>query len=63
METIRSQTVKSIRGYITESADSFINSKFDSVLGIISSDSISTVNDTNIGHHLSFLKLIEEIRS
>ena len=61
MSDIRTATQSSIKNYMSSNSDSFINEKFDNVLKIISSSDINMINDVNISHHLSFLKLIEEI--
>ncbi len=63
MLSIRAETAAVIKSYISENTDSFINQKLDQALELISSDNIAEVSDRNIGHHLGFLKLIEEIRS
>jgi len=63
MLSIRAETTAVIKSYISENTDSFINQKLDQALELISSDNITEVSDRNIGHHLGFLKLIEEIRS
>ena len=59
----RGETTAVIKSYISENTDSFINQKLDQALELISSDNITEVSDRNVGHHLGFLKLIEEIRS
>ena len=61
MSDIRATTQSSIKNYMSSNSDSFINEKFDNVLKIISSSDINMINDVNISHHLSFLKLVEEI--
>ena len=61
MSDIRTATQSSIKNYMSSNSDSFINEKFDNVLKIISSSDINMINDVNISHHLSFLKLVEEI--
>lgn len=61
MNDIRTGTCESIKRYMSNNNDSFINEKFDNVLKIISSNDINIINDVNISHHLSFLKLVEEI--
>lgn len=61
MSGIRATTQSSIKDYMSSNSDSFINEKFDNVLKIISSNDINVINDVNISHHLSFLKLVEEI--
>lgn len=63
MLSIRAETSAVIKSYISENTDSFINQKLGQALELISSDNITEVSDRNIGHHLGFLKLIEEIRS
>jgi len=63
MEQIRKDTKTAISEYISLNSDSAINDKLSRATAMLESNSVHEINDTNVGHHLSFIKLIEEIRS